>query len=280
MTPDARRAIQQATGRTVRGASALSGGCVGEVCKVVLDDGTAVVAKLGPGLEPEGWMLRYLAAHSRLPVPQVLLADDGLLVMSHVDGRDGLAGAAQSHAADLLADLHGLTAPAFGLERDTVIGGLPQPNPWTAGWVDFFRDQRLLYMAGEALRAGRLPSVLMRRIETLAARLDAWIEQPAGPSLIHGDAWGGNILCRGDRVAAFIDPAIYYADAEIELAFGTLFGTLDDGFFRRYQEHRPIRPGFFQARRDLYNLYPLLVHVRLFGGSYVGSVEAVVRRFV
>lgn len=280
MTPDARRAIEQATGRAIRGVQPLSGGCVGEVRKVLLDDGGAVVAKLGPGLEPEGWMLRYLAAHSRLPVPTVLLDDDSLLVMAFVDGRDGLDSRAGGHAAELLAALHGITAPAFGLERPTVIGGLPQPNPWTPCWRDFFRDQRLLAMAAEALRAGRLPAALMRRIETLAARLDDWLDEPAAPALIHGDAWGGNILCRDGRVAAFIDPALYYADPEIELAFGTLFGTFDQGFFRRYDELRPIRAGFFELRRDLYNLYPLLVHVRLFGGSYVGQVDTVVRRLV
>jgi fructosamine-3-kinase len=58
-----------------------------------------------------------------------------------------------------------------------------------------------------------------------------------------------------------------------------LFGTFGDPFFRRYGELRPIAPGFFEERRDLYNLYPLLVHVRLFGGGYVGSVEGIVRRF-
>lgn len=65
---------------------------------------------------------------------------------------------------------------------------------------------------------------------------------------------------------------------EIELAFGTLFGTFGPAFFRRYGELRPLRPGFFEVRRDLYNLYPLLVHVRLFGGGYVGQVEAILSR--
>ena len=91
--------------------------------------------------------------------------------------------------------------------------------------------------------------------------------------------WTGNILCRGDRIAGFVDPAVYYGDAEIELAFSTLFGTFGQPFFRRYQELRPLEPGFFEQRRDLYNLYPLLVHVRLFGGSYVDSVDRTLSRF-
>ena len=92
--------------------------------------------------------------------------------------------------------------------------------------------------------------------------------------------WGGNVLTREGRIAGFIDPAIYYADPEIELAFATLFGTFGDTFFARYREHRPLAPGFFDVRRDLYNLYPLLVHVRLFGGGYVGGVVRTVRRLV
>ncbi len=77
----------------------------------------------------------------------------------------------------------------------------------------------------------------------------------------------------------FVDPAIYYAHPEIELAFTTLFGTFERPFFDRYHELRPIAPGFFEERRDIYNLYPLLVHVRLFGGSYVSSVERTLRQF-
>ena len=91
--------------------------------------------------------------------------------------------------------------------------------------------------------------------------------------------WDGNVLCQNGRIGGFVDPAIYYADPEIELAFATLFNTFDRPFFDRYTEIRPISPGFFEERRHIYNLYPLLVHVRLFGGSYVNSVDGVLQRF-
>ena len=135
-----------------------------------------------------------------------------------------------------------------------------------------------MYMAREALVAGRLPHPTFARLENIAARLDTWIGDDATPSLIHGDMWGGNVLVKAGRITAFIDPAIYYADAEIELAFSTLFSTFGDAFFARYIELRPLRPGFFEHRRDLYNLYPLLVHVRLFGAAYVSQVEATLTR--
>nr|WP_283091885.1 fructosamine kinase family protein [Magnetospirillum sulfuroxidans] len=257
----------------------MPGGGVGRVFLVELTNGGKLVAKLGPGLGAEGWMLRHLAAQTHLPVPHVVHDDDDLLLMEYVAGHDALDESAQHHAAHLLVALHGQTWHSFGLERDTVIGGLPQANPPTARWLDFFRDHRLLAMAGQALAVGHLPAVMMDGVERLAARLGNWIDEPARPALVHGDCWGGNILVKGGKIAAFIDPALYYGHAEMDLAFSTLFGTFGDAFFNRYQELSPLAPGFFEERKDLYLLYPLLVHVRLFGGSYVAGVERVLDRF-
>ncbi|GAA0593498.1 fructosamine kinase family protein [Caenispirillum bisanense] len=278
--------IAAVTGQPVKALRALAGGCVGDVLRADLSDGSAVVVKLadddGGGLDIEGWMLRYLAEQSSLPVPRVLLAEPGFLLMTWVacSGSGAVTSVCQQQAAELIAALHGITAPTFGLERDTLIGGLPQPNPPSDRWLPFFRDHRLLAMAAEAHRAGRLPAACRSRVETLAGRLDRWLLEPERPSLIHGDLWTGNVLCGEHGIAAFVDPAIYYADPEIELAFTTLFGTFGDAFFRRYAELRPLAPGFMEERRDLYNLYPLLVHVRLFGGSYVGSVERILDRYL
>lgn len=132
-----------------------------------------------------------------------------------------------------------------------------------------------------ALETGNFPTEAYARLERFCEiKLDTYIEEPARPSLVHGDMWGGNILVHDGRIAAFIDPAIYHADAEVELAFATLFGTYGDPFFRRYNEHRPIRPGFFEVRRDIYNLYPLLTHSFYFGGQYPAQVDGVLRRFL
>lgn len=280
MTDATATLVERYTGRRVVGTQALSGGCVGRVLLVGLAGGGRVVAKLGPGLEPEGWMLRYLASHTHLPLPHVVHADDDLLLLEFVEAGGALTAAAEVHAAELLAGLHAISWHSFGLDRDTVIGGLPQRNPPTPCWRDFFRDHRLLAMADLARQAGRLPAAVMARIEALAARLDRWIEEPCQPALLHGDSWGGNLLVRGDRVAAFIDPALYYGHPEIELAFGTMFGTFNEPFFRRYEEISPLAPGFWEVRRDIYLLYPLLVHVRLFGGSYLAGVERTLDRFL
>ena len=277
--PDLAAVVVRATGSTARKVRALAGGCIDQVLKVDLTNGAAVVVKQGERAVLEGWMLDYLRGHGDLPVPEVLLAEDGWLVMSFIDTAGPLDDDAERHAADLLVRLHETRGPAFGFERDTVIASLAQPNPRTPLWRDFFRDHRLLHMAGEADDAGRLPADMRHRIDRLAGRLDRWIEEPDHPALIHGDMWGGNVLTRAGRIAGFIDPAIYHADPEIELAFSTLFSTFGAAFFDRYGERRPLRPGFFEARRDLYNLYPLLVHVRLFGAGYVGSVDGILKRF-
>lgn len=278
------RGVEAALGERLTSVRPMGGGCVGEVYRAELSDSSTVVAKVdraggGASLQLEGYMLRYLTDHSSLPVPEVYHASGELLLMEYVEGSGGRSPAVERDAAELVASLHGVTAPEFGHERDTLIGGLHQPNPHTASWVEFFREQRLLYMAREAHNAGRLPDEDLRRIDRLAGSLDEYIAEPESASLIHGDVWGGNVVPGGGGIAAFLDPAIYHADPEIELAFITLFGTFGDGFFGRYSEILPIENGFFESRRDLYNLYPLLVHVRLFGGGYLDSVQSTLKRF-
>lgn len=274
-------AIGSALGRDVASIDPLSGGCVGEVYRVQLADDTTLVAKVDSSataaLSIEGWMLTYLFEHTALPVPRVLHAADDLLIMEWIES-SGSPGGAETHAANLLAQLHHIHAgEGFGLERDTLIGGLPQPNGWCDSWVEFYAEKRLVEMARQAEEAGRIDAALRRRVDSLACTLDRYIDEPEVPSLIHGDVWSGNVLVKGDRVAAFIDPAIYHADAEVELAFIDWLSCFGQTFFRRYDELRPIRDGFWQQRRTIYQLYPQLVHARLFGGGYVSEVDRALR---
>lgn len=277
------RAALQSAGYEAIDIEPLGGGCVSAVYRVRTADGRRVVAKFDEtgqaGLTVEAEMLRYLAANTQLPVPTVHHASAALLVMAHLPGESRFSPGAERHAAELLAALHRHTAPAYGFDHDTLIGGLRQPNDRSASWLVFFRDRRLLHMAGEATQVGRLPSDIAGRVEAFAARLGDWLQEPERPSLIHGDVWTTNVLANGDQITAFLDPAIYYAHNEIELAFTTLFHTFSRDFYARYAELNPITPGFFEERKDIYNLYPLLVHVRLFGGSYVASVDQVLRKF-
>lgn len=265
----------------IRELHPLSGGCVGEVYGFAAGDADYVV-KVDAGrsgtLAVEGRMLDYLAAHTGLPVPRPLGYDESFLLMPRLPGGPAFNHSAEMHAADVLAALHAVHGQAYGFDFDTVIGGLPQPNAWSGQWLSFFAERRLLEMARQAHGAGNLPLELMRPLEQAAQNLSRWLDEPQGPALIHGDVWSGNVLAQHGHITGFLDPAIYFADSEIELAFITMFSTFGDSFFRRYAEHRAISQDFWEIKRDIYNLYPYLVHVRLFGGGYVNSVAEILRR--
>jgi fructosamine-3-kinase len=232
-----------------------------------------------PSLELEAFMLGELARLSDLPVPRVHHAEPDLLVMDFIDNDGGaITPSVERHAGELIAALHAVKRERFGYARDTLIGPLPQPNPDTDRWVPFFRDHRLLQMARQAHAEGSLPSAMLARIERLAERIGDYLIEPAFPSLLHGDLWTGNVLTRQGRIAGFVDPAIYCGHPEIELAFATLFGTFGRSFFEVYEELMPLEPGFHELRRDLYNLYPRLVHVRLFGAGYLAGIDATLAR--
>jgi len=225
------------------------------------------------GLGLEAFMLRELKANSNLPIPEIYYSGDGLLIMEWMRSGGSINPKVQHHAAELLVDLHARPFEQFGYSQDTLIGPLHQPNPQMDSWIEFFREHRLLYMAGEALKENALPKKLHERIENLASQLKVFLVEPKHPSLLHGDLWGGNIIASNSQVSGFIDPAIYCGHPEIELAFTTMFSTFGKPFFDAYQALAPLQPGFFEERIGIYNLYPTLVHVRLFGDSYLRQID-------
>ncbi|WP_224334614.1 fructosamine kinase family protein [Haloprofundus halobius] len=257
----------------------LDGGMIGAVYRVDLDDGRTVVAKVGETpLDVEAFMLRYLADESDLPVPAVLYADPDLLVLSYVDGESSFSSAAERDAADHLCRLHDVSADAFGFPRDTLTGPVRQPNPWTDSWAEFFGEYRLRHVADLAVDDGSLSASLCERVDAVAADLDSLLTEPDSPSLIHGDVWTTNLLARDDEIRAFLDPACYYAHPEVELAYVDWTDTFGDAFFTRYRESRVVESGFFEHRRFVYRLYPLLVHVYLFDGRYPDALAKTLAR--
>ena len=280
---DVRSAVETAVSSQVQQLVPLSGGQIGQVVRVVLSDGTRLVAKFDDGAQPEldieGAMLRFLADESDLPVPQVVYCQPHLLIMEWLPGRNHFSPQVEKDAAEHLAALHNVTAATFGLSFDTLIGALPQPNPPNESWLDFFRGQRIVHLTQLGVKMGRLPESFVPRLDKLCGQLDKWLVEPERPSLVHGDIWSGNVLAENGRITAFLDPAIYFGIDEIELAYIALFNCFGATFFKRYEEIRPLPPGFFEVRRHLYSLYPLLSHVCHFGGSYVGMVDSVLRRF-
>jgi fructosamine-3-kinase len=286
MTPTLKARLESALGSRVveTGALPVGFGLTGLAVKLADGRRLAVKARTGagtgkPGLEIEAFMLGELARLSDLPVPRVHHAEPDLLVMDFIDhDGGGITPSAERHAGELIAALHATRRERFGYARDTLIGPLPQPNPETDQWVPFFRDRRLLFMARLAHAEGRLPAAMLARIERLAERLGDYLVEPAFPSLLHGDLWTGNVLTRQGRIAGLVDPAISFGSPEIELAFATLFGTFGKSFFAAYEDLMPIEPGFHELRSSLYNLYPRLVHVRLFGAGYLAGIDRALAR--
>ena len=175
--------------------------------------------------------------------------------------------------------LHQRSAERFGFERDTLHRTVPPRQHLDRVVAGVLRAPAAAADGGDRGRARRAcRRRTARRVERLAGSLPERFEAAPTPSLIHGDVWGGNVLARGGRIAAFLDPALYFADAEVELAFIDLFHTFGNAFYEAYEARRPIDAGYRRWRRDLYQVFPLLVHVALFGGAYVDGLRERLRR--
>lgn len=280
ITPQLQAEIEQAISGSIVAIAPLSAANNAQIYRLLLEGGGTRVAKVAErGMETEAWMLRFLKEHSSLPVPEVEFSNDHVIIMEFIESQDMIDYRGQRHAAEQLAALHAIGAEKYGLERDTAIGSLRQPNKQSDNWPAFFAEQRLLYMARAAFDENKIDKRMMQQAEKLAGKLPDILRDAAPPGLVHGDVWGGNIIIGRGKIAAFLDPAVYFADPEVELAFIRLFNTFDDSFFARYNDIRPIRPGFHEERADIYNLYPLLVHTRLFGASYARKAQKIFDRF-
>jgi fructosamine-3-kinase len=230
--------------------------------------------------EAEADGLQRLRQAGPLRVPEVIAHgedhDESFLLMEWVEG--GIKG--QGFWADFgrgLALLHRHTRDHFGLERDNYIGSLVQHNTPASDWPSFFIHQRLEPQLKMARDRKRVEAGMAFRFERLFHQLDKLF--PAEPpALIHGDLWSGNFLCDDQGCPVLIDPAVYYGHREMDLAMTKLFGGFDVALYTAYHAEWPLEKGW-EERVDLCNLYPLMVHVNLFGGGYVAQVEGVLKRF-
>ncbi|MFC2966677.1 fructosamine kinase family protein [Acidimangrovimonas pyrenivorans] len=253
-------------GAPVSGLARIGGGDLSEVWQARDGDGRGIIVKRAAGARTEAVMLAAIEA-AGCPVPRVLHGGSGLLVMERLPSghRPGTAGWAGFGAA--AATLHAATGPRYGWSENHAFGPVAIPNAAAPDWPAFWAERRLL-AAPEAL-----PAEIARRLDSLAARLPELLPQAPRPALLHGDLWIGNALFGPDGFSGLIDPACSWGDPEVDLAMLALFASPPPAFFDAYG---PLPPGAAE-RVPLYQLWPALVHLRLFGAGYRDLVEGLLR---
>ncbi len=273
----------------VVGTRGVGGGCIHRAELVELDDGRTLFVKSNAQapagmFESEAAGLQALGAVGVIRVPlDAWVGEAGdvrfLLMEAIEQGRSG-AGFSRRFGRALAEQHRSGAGEAFGFEGDNYIGATPQPNPWTADWVEFFREQRLGFQLRLARRAGLSDRTLDTLGDRLLDRLGEWIDLPDEPAcLIHGDLWSGNYLVDSNGDPVLVDPAVYYAHREAELAMTRLFGGFSAGFYDAYEEAWPLPPGTSE-RQEIYALYHLLNHLNLFGSGYYGRCVSTLRALV
>jgi len=284
-----RAALEDAVGGKVAGARAVGGGDINHAEAVTLADGRRLFVKTNPR-EPTGMFaaeargLAWLAEAGALRVPGVLAHGRGFLALELVEPPRG--GVPRPPTRDFderlgrgLAALHRFGAPRFGLDHDNFVGRLEQDNGAAPapGWAAFYRARRLEPQLRLAVDGGLASPRMRSGFERLFAELPSLVGPEEPPSRLHGDLWGGNLLVDGAGQPCLCDPAVYGGHREIDLAMMRLFGGFGARAFAAYDEAWPLASGHAE-RVPLYQLYPLMVHVDLFGGSYVRQVETVLDR--
>ncbi len=267
-------ALRAITGATPRRLERVHGGDINEAWRADLDDGRTVFVKTNaappPGLfAAEALGLAWLGEVHALRVPAVIGHLEHALVLEWLPPDRATADTAAELGRGLAA-LHRSGAPCFGLDGPSFVATIAQDNTPAASWSELWFERRLRPLVERAITAGRGPARWRTAVDQLAGRATA-LAPDEPPARLHGDLWSGNVMVSGGA-PCLVDPAVYGGPREVDLAMLALFGGLDERTVAAYDEAFPLEPRW-DERVPLWQLYPLLVHVVLFGGSYAASVE-------
>jgi len=257
-------------------------GQIGDIYKVHTVDESYILKTSKPSdrLSIEANMLEDLN-HYDITVPKVYDVAETHLLLEYIEETKQANCTQEIEAAKVLTALHSVTNESrmYGYYYDTSIASFSQKNEQTQyNWTLFLGQMRIMPMARICYDKGAISKQIVERLEGLCRDMYKRIDMSMiTPSLLHGDLWGGNILFNKNG-AVLIDPAIYYGDKEMELAFILLFDTFGETFFDAYQKVHPLSEDFYETKVPLYQIYPLLVHVALYGGSYTGQLEQILKR--
>ncbi len=266
-------------------SSSLSGGSINEAVRLETNIGVFFLkwnsSSLYPAMfEKEANGLSILKQADEIFIPAVISCGDvgaySFLLLEYVDSARPIENF-WTNFAQSLAALHKKNNDFFGLDHDNYIGSLFQGNKEHDNWISFFIEERLESQLKLARDEAKATSSLTSKFEKLFNRLED-IFPPEKPSLIHGDLWSGNFMVNSKGKACILDPAVYYGHREMDIAMSKLFGGFTDEFYSAYNNVYPMEKGW-EERVDICNLYPLMVHVNLFGGGYLNSVESILAKF-
>ena len=263
----------------IRQRQPLGGGCINQAWRFSDDQRTFFVkvntAASLPLFEAEAAGLVELAATGTVRVPEPMghgvVAEHAWLMLEYLPLVSAGTRAMEKLGRSLAA-LHSQPRTGFGWYRDNAIGATLQINTYCGDWIEFWRERRLGFQLDLADSNG-YTGALQQQGEQLRARLDGlFVGHSPTPALLHGDLWSGNAGCTVDGEPVIFDPAVYQGDREADLAMTELFGGFPESFYAAYREALPLATGYPQ-RRTLYNLYHVLNHLNLFGGSYCAQAE-------
>ena len=240
----------------------LAGEGLSQVLRVPRPDGTVSVAKSGPAIGSEAAMLRALASRG-VPVPAVEAEHEGVLLLEHVANDAVFSAKTWADIGAHLRRLHDKTGDSYGWPVDYALGTVKLDNRERQDWPGFWGEQRLVATAAILDRPWR------ERVERLAQRLNDLLPASPPASLLHGDLWTGNMLVREGTLVALVDPACYYGHAEVDVAMLDLFCAPPDSFREGYGASEPG----WRERQPVYQLFPALAHVRLWGQGYYKMVD-------
>jgi len=176
-----------------------------------------------------------------------------------------------------LAAMHHVHHDQFGWIEDNYMGSVPQQNTWKHSWCEFFIEHRLQPLVTQCSNAHLLSSENRLSFEKLYSKLPVIFNEEK-PSLVHGDLWSGNYMCDEKQLPVLIDPAVYFGHRSIDLGMTTLFGGFDKVFYESYNYHYSFPPNY-REQWSVANLYPLLIHLILFGRSYLHQIEQILNEF-
>lgn len=264
----------------------IGGGSINDTYEVRVDDHSKFFLKINsakkyPGLfEEEKSSLEFLRQQKIILVPAVILSDEiddhQLLLLEWIEG--GIKSEKfWKTFGEQLAALHHVTNLYFGFEENNYMGALPQINRQHTNWIEFFIHCRLQPQIELGKEKHLLQAKHLEAFENLYRHLPMIFNHEPS-SLLHGDLWSGNYMCNEDSKPVLIDPAVYFGHRSMDLAMTTLFGGFDKIFYESCNYHFPF-PKNYTEQWDVCNLYPLLIHLNLFGVGYLNQIESILKRF-